>query len=125
MPVKKKKRPFDDLVAIAIEALSDKKAINPVLMDFKELKGALCDSFLICHGNSRVQVEAITDHLTAEIKRKTGLAPAHIEGMENAEWVLIDYFDLVIHVFQETRRKFYNIEQLWADANVTMIETTD
>jgi len=125
MAGKKKKQIHEELIGLAIEALSDKKALNPVLLDFSGLKGALCDAFIICHGNSRVQVEAISDHVVAEVKKKTGLAPSHLEGLENAEWVLIDYFDVVIHVFQETRRRFYNIEQLWADARITAIKTTE
>lgn len=121
MPVKKKKNPSDLLVALATQALLDKKAYHPVLLDFTGLKSALYDTFLICHGASRVQVEAIADHVIAEIKKKTGLNPSVVEGTENAEWVLIDYFDLIIHIFQEPRRKFYNLEQLWADAKITTI----
>ena len=61
--------------------------------------------------------------MIGEVKKKTGLNPVHKEGFENAEWILIDYFDVVIHIFQEERRKFYNLEQLWADAQVIRIDT--
>ncbi len=122
MPVKKKRNTSDLLVSVAAKALSDKKACQPVLLDFKGLKSALCDAFLICHGNSRVQVEAIADHVIAEVKKNTGLNPSVVEGTENAEWVLIDYFDLIVHIFQEPRRKFYNLEQLWADAKITIVQ---
>lgn len=125
MPAKKKNQPFDDLLGIATEAMADKKAVNPVIMDFRGLKGSTCDAFVVCHGNSGVQVGAIADHVIAEVKKTTGLGPSHVEGLENAEWVLIDYFDVVIHVFAETRRRFYNLEQLWADAKITMIKTAD
>lgn len=121
MPGKIKKQSVDQYIDLAINAVSDKKAINPVLLDFRDLKGAICDAFLICHGNSRVQVEAIANHVIAEIKKKTGVNPSYVEGFENAEWVLIDYFDLVIHIFAEPRRKFFNLEQLWADAKIRMI----
>ena len=125
MAVRKKKRPLDDLLTVAVEALADKKAISPVIMDFQDLKGAVCDAFIVCHGNSRVQVEAIADHVVAEVKKKTGISPSHVEGLENAEWVLIDYFDMVVHIFQDTKRKFFNLEQLWADAQITMLKTTE
>jgi ribosome-associated protein len=125
MPVKKKKQSVDNFIGIVTEALSDKKAINPVMLDFRGLKGSVCDAFIICHGNSIVQVEAIADHVIAEVKKNTGIGPSHVEGLENAEWVLIDYFDVVIHVFQETRRRFFNLEQLWADAKITVIKTTE
>ncbi|MCX6277105.1 MAG: ribosome silencing factor [Bacteroidetes bacterium] len=125
MPGKKIKQTPDILIGLVVEALSDKKALNPVILDFGELKGAVCDAFIICHGNSSVQVEAICDHIVAEVKKKIGVAPSHVEGLENAEWVLIDYFDVVIHIFQETRRRFYNLEQLWADARITVIKTTE
>lgn len=122
---KKKKQTMDDLLGLVIDALQDKKAQHPVILDFRGLKGAVCDAFVLCHGNSMVQVEAIADHVAAEVKKKTGFAPSHVEGLENAEWVLIDYFDIVIHVFQESKRKFYNLEQLWADAKITEIATTE
>ncbi len=103
--------------------MTDKKARNPVILDFAGMKGTVCDAFVICHGSSRTQVEAIADHVMEEVKKKTGLNPAYKEGFENAEWILIDYFDVIIHIFQEERRKFYNIEQLWADAHITLIDT--
>jgi ribosome-associated protein len=123
MAVRKKKAAVDQYIDLAINALLDKKAINPVVLDFRELKATICDAFLICHGNSGVHVSAMVDHVTSEIKKKTGLNPSFVEGQENSEWVLIDYFDLVIHVFQEPRRKFYNLEQLWADARISVIKT--
>lgn len=121
MPGKIKKHTVDQYIELAINAVSDKKAISPVLLDFREMRGTVCDAFLICHGNSRVQVEAIANHVIAEIKKKTGVNPSYVEGFENAEWVLIDYFDMVVHIFNETRRKFYNLEQLWADAKIRVI----
>jgi ribosome-associated protein len=123
MPRKKKQEPKEILIEAVVEAMADKKARSPIIIDFTVLKGVLCDAFVICHGNSRTQVEAIAGHVIGEVKKKTGLNPVHQEGFENAEWILIDYFDVVIHVFQEERRRFYNIEQLWADARVIMVET--
>ena len=123
MPRKKKQEPRDILIEAVTGAMTDKIARNPVILDFTGMKGTVCDAFVICHGGSRTQVEAITDHIIEEVKRKTGLNPYHKEGFENAEWILIDYFDVVIHIFQEERRRFYNIEQLWADARIIKVDT--
>lgn len=125
MAGKKKKSPREILVGIITEAMLDRKAKSPVIMDFGKLNSGVCDAFVICHGTSRTQVEAITENVIAEVKKNTGLNPWHKEGFENAEWILIDYSDVVVHIFQEERRKFYNLEQLWADAEITRIETKD
>lgn len=119
MPPRKKKAPVPELRNIVAEAMADKKAVDPVILDFTGLTGTLCDAFVICHGTSRTQVEAIAKNVQEQVKKSTGLNASHTEGFENAEWILIDYFDVVVHIFQEERRKFYNIEQLWADAKLT------
>ena len=116
MPGKKSQEPRDFLIETVAASMTDKKAENPVILDFTGLKGTVCDAFVICHGNSRTQVEAIADNVIEEVKKKTGLDFYHKEGFENAEWILIDYFDVIVHIFQEERRRFYNIEQLWGDA---------
>jgi len=121
MPRKKQKSPFEILTTSIQEAMLEKQARQPVMLDFSKLTGTICDAFLICHGNSRTQVEAIAENVIAEVKKNTGLNPWHKEGYENAEWILIDYSDVVVHIFQEERRKFYNLEQLWADAEITKI----
>jgi ribosome-associated protein len=122
MARKKRKEPYDILVEAATDAMTDKKAINPVMLDFTGIHGAVCDAFLICHGNSRTQVEALADHVMEKVKKETGQNPWHREGFENAEWILIDYGDVVIHIFQEERRRFYNLEQLWADATLIKVD---
>jgi ribosome-associated protein len=124
-PRRKKKEPRDILIETIVKAMTDKIARNPVIMDLSGIKGAVCDAFIICHGNSRTQTEAIADHVIGEVKKHTGENPWHKEGFENAEWILIDYSDVVIHVFQEERRKFYNIEQLWADAVIKKVDTKE
>jgi len=125
MAGKKKKGPREKLIEAIVTAMTEKKARNPVILDFTGLNGTICDAFVICHGGSRTQVEAITDHVIGEVRKKTGLNPSFREGLENAEWILIDYFDVVIHIFQEERRRFYNIEQLWADANFIKVDSHD
>lgn len=114
----KKKKPDDSLSEVIIGAMLDKKAKDPVSLKFSNLGYAVCDEFIICHGTSRTQVEAIADNVLAEVKKKTGQNAWHKEGFENAEWILIDYSDVIVHIFMDTRRAFYNLEQLWADAEI-------
>jgi len=104
-------------------AMVEKKAIQPVVLNFAKLNSSVCDAFVICHGSSRTQVEAIAGNVIGEVKKQTGLNPWHREGFENAEWILIDYGDVVVHIFQEERRRFYNLEQLWGDAEIVNVET--
>ncbi len=121
MPRKKQKSPFEILTDTIGEAMLEKQARQPVLLDFSKIGGTVSDAFVVCHGNSRIQVEAIAENVIMEVKKITGFNPWHKEGYENAEWILIDYSDAVVHIFQEERRKFYNLEQLWADAEITKI----
>ena len=123
MPRKKKKETRDILIEAAVAAMVNTKSKNPVIMDMTGIRGAICDAFVICHGSSRTQTEAIAGYVIEEVKKQTGQNPWHREGFENAEWILIDYGDVVIHIFQEERRRFYNIEQLWADAPITKVDT--
>ena len=122
MPGKKKKDAEELLMEAISEALLEKKAKNPLILDFKGTDHSVCDAFVIAHGNSRTQSEAIADEVVHRVKKQTGLNPWHKEGFENAEWILIDYIDIVVHIFQEAQRKFFNLETLWADARVVKIE---
>lgn len=121
MPRKKIKNEEILVIEAILQGMAEKKAKEPVVLNFKQLKYSICDAFVICHGNSRTQVEAIADAVQQEVKKETGLSPWHKEGFENAEWILIDYSHIVVHIFQESRRSFYNLEQLWADADITRI----
>jgi ribosome-associated protein len=103
----------------------EKKAIELVAMDVRGLS-SVTDFFVICSGDSEPQVKAIADN----IRRSTPHKPRHLEGYENLNWVLLDYFDVVVHVFRKDDRDYYNIEKLWADAPITEFideetETTD
>ena len=125
MPRKKKINQLELLLEAVSEALLEKKGKEPVILDFRGSGHSLCDAFAIAHGNSRTQAEALAGEVIQHVKKKTGLNPWHKEGLENAEWILIDYIDVVVHIFQETQRKFFNLEQLWADAKVVKIEEGD
>jgi ribosome-associated protein len=104
----------------AVEAVQEKKAQEIVLLDVAEDAG-FTDYFLICQGSSSRQVQAISD----EVYRRLGVAglqPAHIEGYNHAEWVLMDYVDFVVHIFSEKARGFYDLERLWRTAHRVPVE---
>ena len=94
-----------------------KKAGRIVALDVRGLS-SLADFFIICHGESEPQVKAITDH----IRKGTDYKPRHLEGYENQNWILLDYFDIVVHVFKKDEREYYNLERLWADAPIKEID---
>jgi ribosome-associated protein len=87
-------------------------------MNLSKLPNAVCNYFIVCHGSSKVQVEAIADSVLKTTMETSGSKPWHKEGFENAEWILLDYVDVVVHIFMEETRAFYNIEKLWADAEI-------
>ena len=89
----------------------EKKAKNLISLDLRGFS-SLTDYFIICHGKSEPQVKAIVDN----IRKGTSFKPRHLEGYENKKWVLLDYFDIIVHVFDENERDYYSIEQIWADA---------
>lgn len=123
MPRKKAepRREPDLIIQAALHGMLEKKAKDPVVLDFFNMNHAVCDAFVICHGTSRTQVEAIASEVIREVKTKTGENPWHQEGFENAEWILIDYVSVVVHIFQDSRRTFYNLEQLWGDARIEKV----
>jgi len=108
-----------------VEAIKQKKGHNIVVIDLTENQQAVADYYIICHGNSSSQVEALTDNIERFARTETSEHPLHIEGQQNALWVLMDYGDIIVHVFQEEIRSFYNIEDLWADAKKEVINTEE
>ncbi len=121
MVSKKIKAASEMLATIAAEGVFEKKGEDVVQIDLRNIKNAVADFFIVCHGNSRAQVEAIADSVQAEIKKAVGINVWKKEGLENAEWVLLDYVDVVIHIFQEANRKYYRLEELWADAGLKQL----
>ncbi len=109
------------LAEIIIRGLQEKKGLEIVRIDLKNLKNAISDFFIVCHGTSRPHVETLADSVQKEVKLAIGAIPWHAEGYENSEWILLDYVDVVVHIFQEPKRRFYNLESLWADAVVTEV----
>jgi ribosome-associated protein len=116
MARKKKIEAPDMLADIVVSGMLERKALDIVKLKLTNVPNSITDYFVICHGTSRSQVEAIADSVEAEVKKAIGVNPWHKEGFENAEWILLDYFDVVVHIFQEESRGFYKLEKLWNDA---------
>jgi ribosome-associated protein len=101
-------------VAVALQAADDKKATNLVVLDLRKAAG-FTDYFVICSGTNSRQIRAIADGVM-EALAAAGVKPAHVEGYERSEWVLLDYFDFIVHVFAPETRMFYGLERLWGNA---------
>ena len=113
----------DTLADLVVRGMLDKKAADIVVLNLKELKNAVADYFIICSANSDTQLEAVARSVEEEIEKVTGESPWQTEGRTNREWVLLDYVDVVVHVFLRDRRKFYALEELWGDADISYIES--
>ena len=98
---------------IAINAADDKKAHDLVALDISEI-ASFADYFLLCTGDSSRQMQAIADEVEKRLKA-SGIRPSHVEGYQNSEWILMDYLDLVVHIFSKTARPYYDLERLWRD----------
>jgi ribosome-associated protein len=114
----------DNLITFTINGIEDVKGQNITILDLREIENTVCDYFIICDGTSNTQVNAIVNSVQKKVSKNTKEKPWHIEGTENAEWVLMDYVDVVVHVFQKHTRQYYDIENLWGDAKITEIETS-
>lgn len=121
---KRKKRAdtSDFLSEIIVKGIQEKKGKNIISLNLKNIEHAVTDYFIVCHGTSNTQVQAIAESVEDEVRKAIGLKPWHREGIQNAEWILLDYIDVVVHIFQENTRDFFQIENLWADAEIKQIE---
>ena len=114
----------DNLITFTINGIEDVKGQNITILDLRQIENTVCDYFIICDGTSNTQVNAIVNSVQKKVSKNTKEKPWHIEGSENAEWVLMDYVDVVVHVFQKHTRQYYDIENLWGYAKITEIETS-
>ena len=105
-----------------IRGIFEKKGHEVVCIDLSQIENAVCDCFVICHGDSNTQVNAIAESVEKETVENLKVRPASVEGTANAEWVLLDYGHTVVHVFQKPVRKRYQLEELWGDGKVTIVE---
>ncbi len=108
-----------------IDAIQNRKGVRIVDMDFSGLDTAPARTFIVCQGNSTSQVAAIADNIREEVRERLDIKPYNYDGYRNAQWIVIDYGDLMVHVFQPEVREFYNIEDLWSDARIELIPDLD
>jgi len=120
----KKEKSIDQLIAKIIEGIEEVKGQGIDILDLREIENTVCDYFIICNGTSNTQVAAIVNSVQKVVSKSIQEKPWHIEGMENQEWVLMDYINVVVHVFQKQIREFYDIESLWGDAKITTIASS-
>lgn len=118
----KKQVSTDDLIAVIIQGIEEVKGENIQLLDLRDIENTVCDYFIVCSGNSNTQVNAISGSVQKLVSKQIKDKPWHVEGEGNAEWVLMDYVNVVVHVFQKHIREFYDIESLWGDAKITEIK---
>ena len=112
---KRQKSEAEMLAKVAAKALDDKKGLDVMILDLRELMSAPAQFFVIASGNVPSHVSAMSDAVHEAVKKIFGENPSKVEGESNAEWILMDYFDVVVHIFQKDKRDYYRLEQLWAD----------
>lgn len=119
--MKKKADEAEILLNSIIEGIFEKKGQNVLKIDLRKLENRITDYFVICHAASTTQVSSIADSVD-DVTRKAGIKPLHMEGQDNSFWVLIDYGAVIVHIFLEEYRNFYNLETLWSDATIVALE---
>lgn len=110
------------LIDKIVEAIQDTKGEDIMIFDLSKIENAVAENFIICSGNSNTHVSAIAGNVEKKVRNELRERPWHVEGTENAMWVLMDYVSVVVHVFQKPIREYYEIEELWGDARITKIE---
>lgn len=122
--MQKTKASADELISLILHGIEEVKGVDINLLDLREIENTVCDYFIICNGTSNTHVNAIVSSIQKTVSKAIQDKPWHVEGSDNAEWVLMDYVNVVVHVFQKHIREFYDIEGLWGDAKVTMVESS-
>jgi ribosome-associated protein len=117
-PVKTKAKAIPSLPDVAVELIQDKKGNDIVCLDLTKIPEAVTDYFIICDCPSTTQTRAIVDHLEHEIRKRLHIKALRVEGRSTGEWCLIDFGELVVHVFVKEKREFYQLEDLWHDAKI-------
>ncbi len=111
------------LAKLAVIGMENKKALDIVMLDLRGVTNAPCNFFVICSGNVPSHVSAISDGVFESIKKATGYNPHRVEGYDLAEWILMDYFDVIVHIFQKDKRGHYRLEELWADGKAEHVNS--
>lgn len=122
MAKKRKDGSSKKLCDAIVRGMVEKKAADILVMDLRKVKNAVADFFVICSGGSDKQLDAITQSIDEEVFKAVKENPWHVEGKNNKEWMLLDYFDVVAHVFRKDKRDFFALEKLWGDAEMTEID---
>lgn len=112
----------ENLSKYIVKGIQEKKGTNIVILDLKGIGNAIADYFIICTGTSDTQIDAISDSVEKEVHEAADEKPWHREGFQNKEWILLDYVNVVVHVFKNDVRSFYGLEELWGDAVITQVE---
>lgn len=120
----KRKASADELITLILHGIEEVKGLDTNLLDLREIDNTVCDYFIICSGTSNTHVNAIVNSIQKTVREAIKDKPWHVEGSDHAEWVLLDYVNVVVHVFQKQTREFYDIEGLWGDAKVTLFENS-
>lgn len=110
------------LIDKIVDAIQDTKGEDIKIFDLSQIDNSVAETFIICSGNSNTQVSAIAGNIEKKVRNEIKERPWHVEGTENAMWVLMDYVSVVVHVFQRQTREYYDIEELWGDAKITAVE---
>jgi len=113
----------DQLIATILQGIEEVKGEDIQLLDLREIDNTVCDYFIVCSGTSNTQVNAISGSVHKIVSKELKDKPWHVEGQSNAEWVLMDYVNVVVHIFQKQFREYYDIESLWGDAKITEIKS--
>ncbi|MFA7445587.1 MAG: ribosome silencing factor [Flavobacteriaceae bacterium] len=113
----------DELLTLILKGIEDVKGSDITVLDLRDIENTVCDYFVICTGGSNTQVNAISGSVQKVVSKEIHEKPWHVEGLENSEWVLMDYVSIVVHVFQKHIREYYDIESLWGDAKITLIQS--
>ena len=111
----------DSLISNIVYGIENVKGLDVSILDLRDIENTVCRYFVVCTGSSNTHVNAIVSAIKKKVSKELKEKPFHTEGNENAEWVLIDYINVVVHVFQKQIREYYNIEELWGDAKTTKI----
>lgn len=122
MAKKRKDGSSKKLCDAIVKGMVEKKAADILVMDLRKVKNAVADFFVICSGGSDKQLDAIAESVDEEVFKALKENPWHVEGKNNKEWMLLDYFDVVAHIFRKDRREFFALEKLWGDAEMTEID---
>lgn len=109
------------LTKIIIKGMEEKKASNIILLDLRNIKNSVTDFFILCSGNSDTQLEAISDSIEEEVAKSGEKGPWQREGKNSGQWILMDYVNVVAHIFLKEKRDYFGLEELWGDAKITRI----